>query len=406
MADGTVNENRRGELHQAFLEFKLPAIVNVTFFFISADHDTDNCMVQHANAMLLEYVKSIAAPDVTFHTHFARSDGCKAQFKCAQHFLWITKQHAETGTRVKWSFSCSCHGKDRVDSENGRAKHACRCREEFEAGKDETKSIRTSKDMYEFLSTELRFPARTIEEKQMCGIFRRHAFYIPLVGPGKVNRNVPGASTLENSSKLHEFEDCGRPGIILTRPRSCHQCSECLRGKSYGLCRFQEDWGRHELVANTPIARLLTRSAMAAAGLLMSEDLQKGDFLACEIDSHQEPYMIGCCDGPAIMHAGPDEDTWMGTIKAGDKIVWVYKLEGSTAIKTLTTKRVPVFREDIRVVKFKMKEIVPARTSARLQEGMTGHAACKKFELSRVVFDEILRGLPTDINIPLRGQPK
>ena len=96
----------------------------------------------------------------------------------------------------------------------------------------------------------------------------------------------------------------------------------------------------------------------------------------------------------------------MGTVKAGDKIVWVYKLEGSTAIKTLTTKRVPVFREDIRVVKFKMKEIVPARTSARLQEGMTGHAACKKFELSRVVFDEILRGLPTDINIPLRGQPK
>ena len=76
------------------------------------------------------------------------------------------------------------------------------------------------------------------------------------------------------------------------------------------------------------------------------------------------------------------------------------------AIKTLTTKRVPVFREDIRVVKFKMKEIVPVRTSARLQEGMTGHAVCKKFELSRVVFGEILRGLPTDINIPLRGQPK
>ena len=50
MADGTVNENRRAELHEAFLEFKLPAIVNVTFFFISADHDTDNCMVQHANA--------------------------------------------------------------------------------------------------------------------------------------------------------------------------------------------------------------------------------------------------------------------------------------------------------------------------------------------------------------------
>ena len=98
-----------------------------------------------------------------------------------------------------------------------------RCREEFEAGKDETKSIRTSKEMYEFLSTELKFQARPIEVKKMCGTFRRHAFYIPSVGPGKVNRIVPGASTLEGSSLLHEFEDFGEPGKILTRPRSCHQ---------------------------------------------------------------------------------------------------------------------------------------------------------------------------------------
>ena len=69
--------------------------------------------------------------------------------------------------------------------------------------------------------------------------------------------------------------------------------------------------------------------------------------------------MIGCCDGPAIMHPGPDEETSMGKSTAGDRIVWVYKLEGSTAIKTLTTKGVPVFCEDVRVVKFPMKGIVP-----------------------------------------------
>ena len=226
----------------------------------------------------MSFFIAIAAPDATFHTHFARSDGWKAQFKCAQHFLWISKQQAEIGTRVKWSFSCSCHGKDRVDSENGRAKHACRCREEFEAGKDETKPIRTSKEMYQFLSTELKYPARPIEEKKMLGIFRRHAFYIPLVGPGKVNRNVPGASTLhvEHSSKLHEFEDCGRPRIILTRPRSCHQCRDCLTGKSFGLWPYQEDWEYHYLDVNTPIPRTLTRSTMSVAGLEMSQKLQKG----------------------------------------------------------------------------------------------------------------------------------
>ncbi len=63
--------------------------------------------------------------------------------------------------------------------------------------------------MYILLSTEMKFPARPIEEKKMRGIFRREAFYIPTVGPEKVNRNVPGASTLEGSSLLHEFEDCG-----------------------------------------------------------------------------------------------------------------------------------------------------------------------------------------------------
>ena len=76
--------------------------------------------------------------------------------------------------------------------------------------------------------------------------------------------------------------------------------------------------------------------------------------------------MIGRCDGPAIMHPGPDEETWMGKITAGDRIVWVYKLEGSTAIKTITKKRVPVYCEDVRVVKLAMKGLVPARTSARL----------------------------------------
>ena len=194
----------------------------------------------------------------------------------------------------------------------------------------------------------------------MCGIFQRKAFYIPSVGPEKVNRNVQGASTLNGSSTLHEFEDCCEPGKILTRPRSCHQCSDCLTGKSYGLCPYQEDWEYHYLDVNTPIPRTLTRSTMSVAGLEMSQKLQKGDFLACEIDSQQEPYMIGLCDGPAIIHPGPDEETWMGRITAGDNIVWVYKLEGSTAIKTVTKKRVPVYCEDVRVVKFKMKEIVPA----------------------------------------------
>ena len=55
-----------------------------------------------------------------------------------------------------------------------------------------------------------------------------------------------------------------------------------------------------------------------------------------------------------------------------------------------------------------MKRIVPARTSARLQGGLTGHATCKKFELVGL-FMRNTKGTalaPTLRNIQLRGQPK
>ena len=61
---------------------------------------------------------------------YIRSDGCKAQFKCAANFDWVSRQHAEgCGMYVHWSFFESCHGKCYCDPEGGTLKNAARLHE-------------------------------------------------------------------------------------------------------------------------------------------------------------------------------------------------------------------------------------------------------------------------------------
>merc|ERR1711988_1703514 len=85
----------------------------------------DNAMVQKVlDDFILPYVKRVA-PTVT--EGHGRSDGCKAQFKCAAHFQWVSKQKAEgCGLAIPWSFFVSCHGKCYCDPEGGTFKNAAR----------------------------------------------------------------------------------------------------------------------------------------------------------------------------------------------------------------------------------------------------------------------------------------
>lgn len=52
---------------------------------------------------VLSYMQSIG----NFHCHYARSDGCKCQFKCAQHIDWISRQQTRHGIRMDWRDSDS-----------------------------------------------------------------------------------------------------------------------------------------------------------------------------------------------------------------------------------------------------------------------------------------------------------
>ena len=109
----------RRKLKEEFVKQGVTPILTFTLIGISADHGQDNAFVQNFNDRITVWVKSIAAAGTIFKVHHARSDGCRGQYKCAQHFYYISRQQAETLIRLDWCFSCSCHGKDLVDPENG-----------------------------------------------------------------------------------------------------------------------------------------------------------------------------------------------------------------------------------------------------------------------------------------------
>lgn len=78
----------------------------------------DNAMIQKLlDNFILPYIKKVA-PTVA-HV-YVRSDGCKAQFKCANNFFWVSRQKVEgCGLTIHWSFFESCHDKCYCDPEGG-----------------------------------------------------------------------------------------------------------------------------------------------------------------------------------------------------------------------------------------------------------------------------------------------
>jgi hypothetical protein len=58
-----------------------------------------------------------------FVVHFSDSDGAPTQFDNVTKYLWISYQQAMHGIEIDWTLFCPCHGKNKVDSENGAAKN-------------------------------------------------------------------------------------------------------------------------------------------------------------------------------------------------------------------------------------------------------------------------------------------
>eukprot|EP00964_Phaeocystis_antarctica_P081213 scaffold50788_cov68-Phaeocystis_antarctica.AAC.3 len=304
----------REALRAAFAEAKLPPIIVETLCFVSADLKQDNAFVRHVNdKYVVPYMQSLG----NFNTHYARSDGCKGQFKNAVHFDWVSRRQNETGVRTDWSFFCSCHGKCDCDPEGGAIKTAA---SNFE-NKGDLQGVRVQHklpDSAAFVKfatygspadsphgrhSGLVYPAKSLRSRLCLGkrdaIYRRSFVLVPTAGPQSVNRTYSECK-LEGSSRWHSFVDVGEPGRVLVRTRSCHQCDNCFAGCVSSMCYDQMRFG---VAKNVPIARpkkaesslsRMLKSAGERTPEEMAPDLMPGMMLCIAVEgSEHEPWMLG-----------------------------------------------------------------------------------------------------------------
>eukprot|EP00965_Chrysotila_dentata_P091145 3009294-Pleurochrysis_carterae.AAC.1 len=90
-------EALKEELRVLFAKLSRPANIVEPHCFVSSDLTHDNAFVQHVND---KYITPYAQSIGKFTTCYVRSDGCKSQFKCAQHFSWISQQSTRNSVRI------------------------------------------------------------------------------------------------------------------------------------------------------------------------------------------------------------------------------------------------------------------------------------------------------------------
>jgi hypothetical protein len=103
--------------------------------------------------ILTPFMKENISPELEgWELHLADSDGAPTQFDLGDQYLWISYQLATTGIRMDWTLNCACHGKNKVDPENGGAKNMVHAAMLTESDTDQSKRIETAKAAADFLS--------------------------------------------------------------------------------------------------------------------------------------------------------------------------------------------------------------------------------------------------------------
>ena len=198
-----VSDAERVELQALFKELDEPAILTISHIVMSSDLLHDAAMVQHCNdKILMPWMEKIKATGVTWVKHYARSDGCKAQFKCGTQFLWISSHHERHGIHLEWNFFCSCHGKDISDPECGTCKIAARNHEMKHTEKKPTR-IRTAEELKVFCEGKLTLSQRTLKQKHGKGIYKRYFHYVPAAGALKTVESIKATTGTVNSGTVN-----------------------------------------------------------------------------------------------------------------------------------------------------------------------------------------------------------
>ena len=112
-----IDEDERQWLLAPMKKKGLPNLIIETHIIISNDLTHDNAAVQHFNDQYIEPLLKRTSKDLKMH--LVTSDGCCCQFKCANHFFWLSKQQCMHAIRMGWTIGCTAYNKDLSDAECG-----------------------------------------------------------------------------------------------------------------------------------------------------------------------------------------------------------------------------------------------------------------------------------------------
>ena len=200
--EGVVNEKNGAETKAALLEMylkeNLPPVCTFTVLIVSSDLVHDPAAVQRFNDFFLTpFMKENKAAELSsWEVHFADSDGAPTQFDNATQYLWISYQQAKSSIKMDWTLNCPCHGKNKVDPENGAAKNLVLLEMLTETDLNQERRIESAFAASKFLSERFSKPYEDIFVKKGLGILKRVVFYVPATGPGSIDRNIVTCKTL------------------------------------------------------------------------------------------------------------------------------------------------------------------------------------------------------------------
>jgi hypothetical protein len=236
-----------------------------------------------------------------------------------------------------------------------------------------------------------------IEKKAMKGIWRRGFWFYLAAGPTGIKRTSKEVETLEGSSKMHQFEDIGVSPFVRYRKKSCHQCSSCWNGRSdecerEAIAGPSKKWElKLKSGANAEVA--LTRSALEREGDEMDATVLADEFIAVEVDSLQEPYVIGRALGQVQVYTGPRKREFMGWLEEGDKVIRIEAYRGLGPILTPTGREFFCYHGDVRVAQLAV-EPIETRASRRAAAVV---GAAQTFRLADGERAKIVKRLPLEV---------
>lgn len=326
--------------------------------------------------IVLPYVTTHAPATTEVHI---RSDGCKAQFKCAANFHWVSQQSQEgCGLFVQWSFFESCHGKCLCDPEGGALKNAARNHELHIS--DQAEQLKDSEAFYNWAQQKsgLHRPKLSLGQKKGRGIFRRFFYWIPSKGIGAVDRSRLPQLTAEGTSRLHEFVDIGVVGTVSTRRASCHQCQSCWSGARENCENAFYTGATKELKITrkqvpAAAAARIDRATLNREAVERAERAAEGSIVCIEThkDEQSYPWCIGTvvkrmCDAPAASapYDSSNDPVHFEPLRAGEpalQVTMYEALQPGSSTYTLSTLTIWVPARRIRVIDLQLQETRESR---------------------------------------------